>query len=86
MLLARPPCAVLATLGRALQFEIAVGQNGRAWVNAPTTGATVLVASAVQASEGLTPQQQEHVVRQLLRVPGAAGWTDAAVGRGGGGD
>lgn len=31
----RPPAAVLSALGRSLQFEIAVGQNGRVWVDAP---------------------------------------------------
>jgi len=31
----RPPAAVLSALGRSLQFEMAVGQNGRVWVDAP---------------------------------------------------
>ena len=34
-LLARPPAAVLAALGAALQFEAAVGLNGRVWIDAP---------------------------------------------------
>ena len=28
-LLSRPPCAVLAALGRSLQFEVAAGVNGK---------------------------------------------------------
>lgn len=31
----RPPAAVLSALGRSLQFELAVGLNGRVWLDAP---------------------------------------------------
>ena len=34
----RPPAAVLSALGRTLQFELAVGLNGRVWVDAPRCG------------------------------------------------
>lgn len=31
----RPPAALLSALGRSLQFELAVGLNGRVWLDAP---------------------------------------------------
>lgn len=36
----RPPAAVLSALGRSLQFELAVGQNGRVWIAAPRCAAS----------------------------------------------
>ncbi|KAI7838848.1 hypothetical protein COHA_007462 [Chlorella ohadii] len=71
-LLSRPPAAVLSALGRSLQFEMAVGQNGRVWVDAPSAATVVLVANTVQSSEFLTPQQQEQLVAALLKGSGAA--------------
>ncbi|PSC74316.1 exosome complex component rrp40 [Micractinium conductrix] len=71
-LLSRPPAAVLSALGRALQFEMAVGQNGRVWLDAPSPATVILVANAIQSSEFLSPAQQEHLVAALLRGSSAA--------------
>ncbi|KAL4424272.1 hypothetical protein ABPG75_001573 [Micractinium tetrahymenae] len=83
-LLSRPPAAVLSALGRALQFELAVGQNGRVWLDAPSPGTVVLVANAIQSSEFLSAPQQEQLVAALLRGSAAAAalaaqqWAQAA--------
>eukprot|EP00887_Chlorella_sp_A99_P007047 scaffold2.g7047.t1 len=69
-LLARPPAPVLAALGAALQFEVAVGQNGRVWIDAPAPATVILVANAVASAEGLTGQQQARLVAALLRGAG----------------
>ena len=64
-LLSSPPCPMLAALGAFIKFELAVGQNGRVWVSAPTAALTVLVASALQ-QVGLSRVQAELVVKRLL--------------------
>ena len=65
-LLASPPAPVLAALGSSLQYEVAVGQNGRVWVHAPNTVTTIMVANAIQNSEFLSPAQAEIMVKRLL--------------------
>ena len=59
-------CQVLASLGAALAFELAVGQNGRVWVGGADVGATVLVANALGNSERLSPGQAHIMVKKLL--------------------
>eukprot|EP00897_Mesotaenium_endlicherianum_P000773 jgi/Mesen1/10697/ME000090S10158 len=66
-LLASPPCAVLAALGESHTYELAVGINGRVWVNSDSISTTILVATAIQNAEYLSPVQQKSMVRQLLR-------------------
>lgn len=62
---------VLALLGAALQFEVAVGLNGAVWVAAPTPGVTVLVAHALRESRGKSDAQCTLMVEGLLaRVQG----------------
>lgn len=53
-------------LGGGLQYEVAVGQNGRVWVCATSARTTVLVANAISASEFLTPLQVETLVGRLV--------------------
>lgn len=65
-LLASPPPTVLAALGASLQFEVAVGMNGRVWVSAGSTAATILVANAITSCEFLTATQQGTLVSRLL--------------------
>ncbi|KAI3424177.1 hypothetical protein D9Q98_009536 [Chlorella vulgaris] len=71
-LLSRPPAAVLSALGRSLQFELAVGQNGRVWLDAPSPATVILVANAIQSSEFLSAAQQEALVAALLKGSSAA--------------
>ncbi|EFN53535.1 hypothetical protein CHLNCDRAFT_59733 [Chlorella variabilis] len=71
-LLSRPPAALLSALGRSLQFELAVGLNGRVWLDAPSSSTVILVANAIQSSEFLTAAQQEQLVAALLKGSSAA--------------
>jgi len=57
---------VLAALGGALTFELAVGQNGRVWVGAGQAASAVLVANALASSERLSPGQAHILVKKLL--------------------
>ncbi|CAJ1931986.1 unnamed protein product [Sphenostylis stenocarpa] len=66
-LLSSPPCPVLDALGKKLSFEIAVGLNGRVWVNAASPHTTILVANAIINSETLSGAQQRIMVEKLLQ-------------------
>ncbi|KAJ2723052.1 exosome non-catalytic core subunit rrp40 [Coemansia sp. Benny D115] len=57
---------VLTALGGGLPFEVAVGLNGRVWVNAATAESTVLVANAIRNSEFLDAKQCRQMVKELL--------------------
>ncbi|TMX03686.1 uncharacterized protein [Solanum lycopersicum] len=66
MLLSSPTCPVLEGLGKKLAFEIAVGLNGRVWVNAEHQSSIILAANAIMNSESLTSVQQKIMVEKLL--------------------
>ncbi|XVF60122.1 hypothetical protein PTKIN_Ptkin08bG0018300 [Pterospermum kingtungense] len=66
-LLSLPTCPVLEALGKKFSFEIAVGLNGRVWVNAASPDTTVLVANAIMNSESLSEAQQIIMVENLLK-------------------
>ncbi|ONM39547.1 PNAS-3 related [Zea mays] len=66
MLLSSPTCPVLEVLGKKLSFEIAVGLNGRVWVNAPAASTVILVSNAIMRSESLSGIKQRAMVENLL--------------------
>ncbi|KAJ2064509.1 exosome non-catalytic core subunit rrp40 [Coemansia sp. S146] len=57
---------VLAALGNGVPFEVAVGVNGRVWVNAESVATTILVANAIRNSEYLDAKQCRQMVKELL--------------------
>ncbi|XP_057448158.1 uncharacterized protein LOC130739777 [Lotus japonicus] len=67
MLLSSPTCPVLDVLGKKLSFEIAVGLNGRVWVNAASPSSTIIVANAIKNSETLSGVQQRIMAEKLLQ-------------------
>ncbi|KAM7479910.1 hypothetical protein LguiA_028123 [Lonicera macranthoides] len=67
MLLSSPACPVLEALGKKLSFEIAVGLNGRVWVNAESPSTVILVTNAIMNSESLSGVQQKIMVEKLLK-------------------
>jgi KH domain len=64
-------CSLLHPLcaGAALKFELAVGLNGRVWVTAPDTVATIMVANAIQHSEPLSDTQAHIFVKVRYETP-----------------
>eukprot|EP00244_Chara_vulgaris_P013216 TRINITY_DN7395_c0_g4_i1.p1 TRINITY_DN7395_c0_g4~~TRINITY_DN7395_c0_g4_i1.p1 ORF type:complete len:239 (+),score=36.46 TRINITY_DN7395_c0_g4_i1:89-805(+) len=66
-LLSKPPCPVLAALGQKVSFEMAVGLNGRVWVRSASPATTILVCTAIQNAEFLSPTQAQLMVKKLLR-------------------
>lgn len=67
MLLSSPTCPILAALGKKISFEIAIGLNGRVWVNATEAGKVIMVANAIMRSESLSVVQQISMVDDLLK-------------------
>lgn len=67
MLLSTPACPVLESLGKKLSFEIAVGLNGRVWVNAESPSTVILVGNAIMNSESLSGVQQKIMAEKLLQ-------------------
>ena len=65
-LLAQPPSPILSALGATLQFEIAIGQNGRVWVNAAKPATVILIANAIERSEYLCAAQSKMLVEKLI--------------------
>ncbi|KAJ1645884.1 exosome non-catalytic core subunit rrp40 [Coemansia erecta] len=57
---------VLNALGSKLPFEVAVGLNGRVWINTEKPETTVLVANAIKNSEFLDAKQCRQMVNELL--------------------
>ncbi|KAI5074353.1 hypothetical protein GOP47_0010314 [Adiantum capillus-veneris] len=66
-LLSRPTCPVLEALGKGLSFEIAVGVNGRVWVNGDSVSTIILVSNAIMNAEFLSAAQQQLMVQKLLQ-------------------
>jgi exosome complex component RRP40 len=66
---------VLTALGDTLQFELAVGLNGRVWACAPpdpsdpaaSKRVAILVTNAISSSEFLSDTQAATLVHRLLR-------------------
>jgi len=56
---------LLQRLGKSLPFEIAVGLNGRIWVNGRSTDETLTLAHAISGAELLDKEQVKHMVRKL---------------------
>jgi exosome complex component RRP40 len=57
---------VLNELGKYLPFEIAVGMNGRIWVNSTSSLNTTVVANAIINSEFLSSDKIVTMVKKLI--------------------
>lgn len=65
-LLSQPTPAILTALGRALQFELAVGLNGHIWVHSPKPTTTIIVTNTLPKGEFLSDAQAEMVVKRIV--------------------
>lgn len=60
-------CFVLQCLGRHIPFELAVGANGRVWVNSAHTMHTVLISNAILNSEHMNDSMIQTLVNRLVQ-------------------
>lgn len=72
ILLGQPPAPVLQALSEAVQFEIAVGLNGRVWVDSPSCSTTVLVCNAIQRAAALPSSKVADMVKALVAEAGGS--------------
>jgi len=56
---------LLQRLGKALPYEIAVGLNGRVWLNGRSTNETLALANAINGAEWLNDRQVKDMIRKL---------------------
>ena len=61
--------AVLEEIAEKVAFEIAVGRNGKVWVESGGIKDTLLIGRALQETDaqGLSIEEQVKVVRKLMR-------------------
>eukprot|EP01027_Heterolobosea_sp_BB2_P008943 GEZU01013248.1.p3 GENE.GEZU01013248.1~~GEZU01013248.1.p3 ORF type:complete len:109 (+),score=15.97 GEZU01013248.1:313-639(+) len=64
--LMEPDCAILQLIGQRAPFEIAVGMNGRVWINSHKTSHTIRISNAILNSEFLDRKQCEQLVKTLF--------------------
>ncbi|KAF8477027.1 hypothetical protein BDZ91DRAFT_778212 [Kalaharituber pfeilii] len=58
---------VLEELGQRLAFEIAVGRNGKIWVDSEDVRTTLCIGRCIVESEFLTGEQQRKLVRDKIK-------------------
>ncbi len=63
--MSQPPPAGLSVLASELKFELAVGLNGRVWVNGESPPVTVLVSNVLQKCT-LMPQEAQREAAQKM--------------------
>jgi exosome complex component RRP40 len=61
--------AVLEDIAEKIPFEIAVGRNGRVWVNSAGVKETLLVGKGLQETDtrSLDMEEQKKLVKRLLK-------------------
>jgi exosome complex component RRP40 len=57
---------VLAAIGEIIPFEVAIGMNGKIWIDGPDVKATWKIAQCIQKSESLAPQKVKGMVTSIL--------------------
>jgi len=59
---------VLQALGKHFPFEVAIGVNGRVYINSMTPVQTVLIANAILNSEHMKPKGVQDMVQKLVNM------------------
>ena len=61
---------ILEELAERVPYEIAVGRNGKLWVNSSSVRATIAVGNAVRETDekGLSIKEQKKLVKNLLKA------------------
>jgi len=59
-------CFILKKLGEKIAFEIAIGANGRVWVNSKSPTFTVIISNAILNSETMLNEEMERMVNRLV--------------------
>ncbi|KAJ3328853.1 exosome non-catalytic core subunit rrp40 [Blyttiomyces sp. JEL0837] len=63
--LLKPQNPVLQAMGKLFAFEIAVGMNGRVWVDSGNARHVVMLVNAIKGSENVAPAKMSEYVKSL---------------------
>ena len=69
--LLHPQCALLATFGESIPFEVAIGMNGLIWLRAATPRQMTVIANALERSESLSEEECATFARRLIAAANA---------------
>ncbi|KAK9315974.1 hypothetical protein V1524DRAFT_427901 [Lipomyces starkeyi] len=58
---------VVDVLGQLVPFEIAVGRNGRIWIDSESCKMTVAIIKAIQETEDFPKEQMEERVQKIIK-------------------
>lgn len=61
-------CILLKTIGKSMQYEVAIGINGRVWAKARSVSHTVALCNAISASEYMSNEQIVAMCKKLMNV------------------
>ena len=61
-------CILLKTLGKTLQFEVAIGMNGRIWAKARSVPHTIALCNAISAAEYMSNEQIKIMCKKLTNA------------------
>ncbi|EEB09142.1 exosome subunit Rrp40 [Schizosaccharomyces japonicus yFS275] len=59
---------LLSSIGTHIPFEIALGLNGRIWVNSGSIQTTVAIANAIKQSEYKSPEECTELIHAILKT------------------
>jgi exosome complex component RRP40 len=59
-------CYVLQALGKYVPFELAIGMNGRVWINSAQPLHTILLTNAIMNSEGKSKEVVTSMVQKIM--------------------
>lgn len=61
-------CYVLHAIGKFVPFELAIGVNGRVWLNSAQPLHTILIANAILNSEGKSKEHITSMVQKMMQA------------------
>ena len=65
MLSGKKTSSILSSIGKRVPFEIAIGMNGRIWINSSSTENTIFVYNAIKNSENLDEDKCINLIGSL---------------------
>eukprot|EP01102_Stenamoeba_stenopodia_P005811 TRINITY_DN16534_c0_g1_i1.p1 TRINITY_DN16534_c0_g1~~TRINITY_DN16534_c0_g1_i1.p1 ORF type:complete len:264 (-),score=63.96 TRINITY_DN16534_c0_g1_i1:27-788(-) len=61
-------CLVLQLIGEKIPYEIAIGSNGRVWINSPSMSHTIIISNALINSEYLSAKQTQVLISKMFET------------------
>ena len=58
--------SIIQLLGQRIAFEVAIGMNGRIWLDSPSTKLTINIANFIRSCQYLSDQQIEIRLKKFI--------------------